>query len=255
MSADMTVDTGTDARTAYRLVVGDCRIETTAKDDGVHRGQVVVLIKPDGTVLVHDVDGYQPVAWLTRAETVSADPESQSITAVDGDEWLRVEIDQSVVDRTLPGSPAGRPIETCPSCNGSLVSTRGGVHCIACQERYGLPSEASLLDETCSCGLPRMTVQRGETFELCIDRTCEPLDSRIADRFDGVWSCPEGHCDGTLRILRRNGLLLGCDRYPDCEIAFRFPAGLLEGHCGCGLPRFSRDGESRCLDVTCESGE
>lgn len=239
---------------AYRLVVGECRIETTGMDDQRHRGQVVVVIKPDGTVLVHDVSGYQPVAWLTRAETVSWDAETGSITAADGDDWLRIEIDQAIVDRRLPGSPAGHPVGVCPTCGGSLVSARGSIHCVACHDHYGIPDDAELLEDRCACGLPRMRVERGEAFELCIDRTCEPLDEHIADRFDGVWTCPSTDCAGSLRVLRRSGLLLGCNNYPDCETAYRFPAGTLAGHCGCGLPRFTRNGESHCLDATCEVG-
>lgn len=254
MSAETAADTEPAIDTSYRLVVGDCRIETAGEADRTYRGTVVVLVKPDGTVLVHDVMGYKPVAWVTRAETVSTDDERDIITAVDGDQWLQVDIEQAVVDRALPGSPAGRPIEVCPECSGPLVAVRDAIHCVSCHERYGLPSGATVIDERCTCGLPIMRVERGETFELCIDRSCDPLDTRIAERFDGVWSCPETDCHGTLRVIRRGGLLLGCDRYPDCDTAYRFPVGTLDGHCGCGLPRFATNGQSRCLDATCQSG-
>lgn len=239
--------------TSYRLIVGDCRIEMTGDAEQTYRGSVVVLLKPDGTVLIHDVAGYKPVAWITRAESVSANDQRDIITAVDGDQWLRVKIDQAVVDRQLPGSPAGRPIDVCPECAGPLVSVRDAIHCVSCHERYGLPSGATVLERSCHCGLPKIRVERGEAFELCVDRACDPLDEKIAEQFDGVWTCPETECDGTLRVIRRGGLLLGCDCYPECETAFRFPAGILDGHCGCGLPRFVTNGKSRCLDGTCES--
>ncbi len=253
MSAELEDAAEPDAQPAYRLVVGECRIEVTGEEQFTQRGQVVVLVKPDRTVLVHDVSGYKPVAWITRGDSVSTDRDTNVITAVDGDHWLRIDVEQSIIDRQFPGSPAGEPTTNCPDCGGPLVVRRDEIHCIACHERYGLPSDAMLIDEKCSCGLPKMRVDRGETFELCVDRTCEPLDERIADRFDGVWDCPETDCDGSLRVLRRGGLLLGCDQYPDCETAFRFPAGTLSGNCTCGLPRFSRDGESHCLDVSCQA--
>lgn len=253
MSAETTGNPEQATQPAYRLVVGDCHIETTGATDRDRRGQVVVVVKPDNTVLVHDVVGYKPVAWLTRADSVSEDGEGRVITAVDGDHWLRIAIEQPVIDRRLPGSPAGRPIDACPRCGGDLVLAREEIHCVGCRDRYGLPAGATVVEDRCGCGLPRMRVDRGETFEICIDRECEPLDERIADRFDGVWSCPDAACDGTLRVIRRGGLLVGCDRYPDCERAFRFPEGVLDGHCGCGLPRFAKGGESRCLDATCRS--
>lgn len=254
MSAETTVDAdAASTHPSFRLIVGECQVETTGATDRTRRGQVIVLVKPDDTVLVHDVDGYKPVAWLTRAETVSTDMESGVITAVDGDQWLRIEIEQPVINRHVPGSAAGRPVDACPECGGTLVEAGQAVHCIGCRSRFGLPTGATLLEERCTCGLPRMRVERGEVIELCIDRTCDPLDARLADRFDGVWSCPDPSCDGTLRVIRRGGLLIGCDEYPDCEESFRFPSGLLEGHCGCGLPRFSRNGETQCLDATCDS--
>ncbi|SDJ68138.1 DNA topoisomerase-1 [Halovenus aranensis] len=43
------------------------------------------------------------------------------------------------------------------------------------------------------------------------------------EEFNGVWNCP--NCDGSLRVLRRGGLLLGCENYPACETGFSLPAG------------------------------
>ncbi len=254
MSAQLEDAVESDAQPSYRLVVGECRIEVTGDEQFTQRGQVVVLVKPDRTVLVHDVSGYKPVAWITRGDSVSTDEQTDVITAVDGDYWLRIDIENAIVDRAFPGSPAGQPTATCPACGGPLVIRGSAVHCISCHDRYGLPTDAELLETACTCGLPNMRVERGETFELCIDRTCDPLDERIAERFDGVWACPTAGCDGMLRVLRRGGLLLGCDQYPDCETAFRFPGGTLAGNCACGLPRFSRDGTTQCLDVDCDAG-
>lgn len=255
MASDQSSGTAkTDDAPAFTLLAGECRIEVDADLPRTYRGQVVVLIKPDDTILVHDVEGYQPAAWLTRADRVVIDDEAGTVTAVEGDRWLRVDFVSRVLDRRIPGGVAGTPVGTCPACTGHLIDTGGAVHCVSCRARYGLPDGAELLDRRCdACDLPRMRIERGDRFELCIDRECEPMESVIADRFDGTWACPDAACSGTLRVLRRSDVLLACDAYPDCDVAFRVPTGVLDGHCGCGLPRF-RDGKgSRCLDGTCQT--
>ena len=236
---------------SFGVYVGDCHVQVTGSAERNLRGHVLVVTKPDNTVLVHDIDGYRPVAWLTRAETVSVDRDEGVITAVDGDQWLRIELKQPVLQRSFPGSRAGTPIGTCPGCRAPLVHAGNSVHCHGCGERYGLPSGATLLETPCDCGLPRMRVLRGEPFELCIDRSCQPLQEAVATRFDGTWACPDPGCHGDLRIVHRGGLLAACDAYPECDIAFRFPNGRLENTCGCGLPRFRSEDGTACLDKGC----
>ncbi|MUW15544.1 DUF91 domain-containing protein, partial [Halorubrum sp. CBA1125] len=53
-----------------RVLAGDCHVTERGDRSRAYRGRVVVLIKPDDTTLVHDADGYQPVAWLTRPDSV-----------------------------------------------------------------------------------------------------------------------------------------------------------------------------------------
>nr|WP_321112725.1 topoisomerase DNA-binding C4 zinc finger domain-containing protein [Halorussus salinisoli] len=122
-----------------------------------------------------------------------------------------------------------------------------------------------MLDSTCDCGLPRIAVERGARFELCVDRDCEGLDDAVRERFDREWSCPD--CDGDLRVLRERTLFLGCENYPDCEATFALPDREVVGICDCGLPRVRRDNkksesggssengetadESKCLNETC----
>ena len=235
----------------FHVLAGECEIRSVDGGNERRRGHVMVLIKPDRTVLVHDTEGYRPTAWITRAETISVDEEGGILTAVDGDHWLRLELDHVVCDHRLPGSRAGRPVGECPTCSGTLVDTQGRVRCLGCTERYGLPRGAELLDSVCQCGLPRMRVTRGASFELCIDRQCEPLVEAIAERFDGRWACPAVGCDGSLAIHYREGVMARCDRHPDCQSAFRIPDRPIEGACGCGLPRFGRGSESQCLDPHC----
>jgi DNA topoisomerase-1 len=92
-------------------------------------------------------------------------------------------------------------------------------------------------------------VERGAAFDVCADRECQPLDEAVRDRFDRAWGCPE--CGAPLRVLRRGGLIAGCDRYPDCETGFAIPAGVVAGECPCGLPAFETASGRRCLDATC----
>jgi DNA topoisomerase-1 len=226
-------------------------------------GRMVTVVKPDGTTLVHDATGYQPVAWLTRPERVAVEREPPSpgdgsdatlVTAVDGDSRLRVRVRETAGPARHPVSAAGEPVGTC-GCGGRLVRVAGGVACVACDDRYGLPSGASVLDEACpDCGLPRFRVERGRAFTPCLDRECESLDAAVTAALDREWDCPD--CGAPLRVLRRGGLLLGCDAYPDCEVGYPVPDGVVTGDCDCGLPRFEAraTGEHRCLDGECGHG-
>jgi DNA topoisomerase-1 len=193
------------------------------------------------------------------------------VTARDGDRTLRVHVHDEAADVRAPASVAGAPVGPCPDCapeeadddarddpgrGGTLVRADGAVVCVDCGARYGLPAGAELLAEPCDCGLPRMAVERGRAFELCVDRACESLDAAVAAAFDGAWDCPD--CGAALVIRRARSLIAGCERYPDCETAFRVPDGVLAGTCECGLPAFAAGdaagsaGSARCLDATCE---
>lgn len=256
MASELSTPDGDSATNhAFRVIAGDCQIEVDVDESLTYRGQVLLIIKPDQTVLVHDIDGYQPVAWMTRAEQISHDPDTGTITAVDGDRWLEITPVSTLIDRQLPGTSAGEPLADCPNCGGQLVHAHPHVHCVSCRNQYTLPATASIIDEQCSCGLPRMAIDHGDRFELCIDRNCEPMEEVIGAQFDGTWACPSDNCNGSLHVIRRRNLLLACDAYPDCDVAFRFPAGVIDGHCGCGLPRFTEGNGSRCLDASCEASD
>ncbi|MFB6301383.1 MAG: hypothetical protein ABEH78_00760, partial [Haloferacaceae archaeon] len=49
-----------------RVLAGECTVRFEGSRERTQRGHVIVVIKPDRTTLVHDADGYQPAAWLTR---------------------------------------------------------------------------------------------------------------------------------------------------------------------------------------------
>jgi DNA topoisomerase-1 len=233
------------------VITGRCttRFEGGDRTDTQH-GDCVVLVKPDDTVLVHDARGYQPVAWLTRPEATTVT--DGAVTATDGDQSLHVTLHD--VDRaTHDAGPAGIPVGPCPSCGDRLVRARGAVVCPGCGDRYGLPAGAVVLEEACECGCPRIRVRRGGEFEVCLDRDCEPLDERVREQFDRAFACPD--CGGDLRVLRRGGLILGCERYPDCDTGFALPEGIHDGACECGLPAFETASGRRCLDGGCTAAE
>ena len=232
-----------------RVVAGDCTTTFDGRSEREHRGDVVTVVKPDNTVLVHDSDGYQPVAWLTRADSVQF--VDGVLDAREGDQRLRVEVHDEHASARHPVSRAGVPVGDCPTCEASLVLADGSVCCRTCDEEYSVPRDSAVLDETCpDCALPLLRVERGDTFEVCVDRDCESLDDRVTERFDREWDCP--NCDGDLRVLRRGGLIAGCEHYPDCDTGFGIPTGVVDRTCGCGLPVFETPSGGRCLDTGCE---
>jgi DNA topoisomerase-1 len=237
-----------------RLLAGDCSVTFEGDSERTQRGYVLVVVKPDRTVLVHDAAGYQPVAWLTRADEVTVETEGDSfaVTAVAGNQRLRVVSEVPTGQRELPVSEAGVPVGECPECGDTLVRASGDVTCLGCEESYGLPAGATVLEESCSdCGLPQMRVERGERFELCLDWRCGSLADAVAEALDGRWDCPD--CDEPLGVVSRgNRPFLGCDAYPECETTFSIPAGLAVGECPCGLPVFETAAGHRCLDGTCD---
>lgn len=238
-----------------RVLAGDCTVRFETGDEPPHeeRGAVLAIVKPDDTVLVHDRSGYRPAAWLTRADAVSTrtDGDRPIVDAIDGDRRLVITCHEEHGFGRYPVSGVGAPVGACPDCEGPLVRTPGAVECLHCDQRYGLPRDATILDDRCDdCGLPMMRVERGAAFALCVDRACESLDDHVRARFDGEWTCPS--CRSPLRILRRGGLIAGCAAYPDCDTAFAVPSGIADGPCDdCGLPTFETESGRRCLDASC----
>jgi len=235
------------------ILTGDCTVRFEGTRDRIQRGSVVVLVKPDRTVLVHDADGYQPVAWLTRPDdvTIEHDDDGFSLSAHADSQELLVTSHSSTDVQSAPVSEAGVPVGSCPDCESQLVRTRGEVQCLGCEAAYGLPSGATVLDSSCdSCGLPEMSVDRGDTFELCIDYACQPLSTVVRERFDEAWECPD--CGSPLKVRSPDGrIFLGCADSPDCETTFSLPAGVVVDDCECGHPLFRTASGQRCLDSGC----
>jgi DNA topoisomerase-1 len=231
-----------------RVFAGDCTITTDGDTKERRRGEMVALLKPDDTLLVHDADGYQPVEWLTRAETAHASLDGDTFTLVAATEDRRVRVDCHTCHgiSRYPGSIAGVPVGTCPHCDGALTRAKGTV---SCRRAYPIPRHASVGEETCDCGLPTMHVEQGADFELCIDRDCGTVLEAVRERFDREWDCPE--CGADMRILRRGGIIAGCDRYPDCDTGFGVPNGTIVDLFECGLPVFRTPTGRRCLNTNC----
>ena len=236
-----------------RILAGDCTVTYEDADETRReRGKVVTICKPDKTVLVHDADGYQPVAWLTRADAVTISrAEPTTIIATGGDRQLRVTAVEPYGFSKYPVTGAGTPVGDCPAhdCEGALVRDYGDVSCVTCGGMHSIPRDATMTGDTCENDHPQFRVDRGESFEVCIDRDCQPLDDAVQERFDREWDCP--NCDGDLLVLRRGGLIAGCEHYPDCDTGFGVPTGSVVEDCDCGLPVFETATGRRCLDTGC----
>lgn len=231
-----------------RVIAGQCTVRHEDEETTESEGQVVVLVKPDDTVLVHDATGYRPAGWLTRAESVQC-----SLSEGDFELWaqrdgadLRVSGTDVEVSE-FPATVAGPRVGTCPDCGAGLVRAGGEVTCLGCGAAYALPRDATVTDATCSaCGLPTISVTRGADLEVCLDRQCDPIDDAVRDRFDGEWTCQT--CGTDLQVTRNRTLEAYC---PSCEAHLPIPNGTVAGTCACGLPWFETDHGGRCLDPEC----
>ena len=236
---------------AIRVFAGECTVTHHADRRSEKRGEVLVLIKPDNTVLVHDATGYRPAGWLTRADSVrvSQTDAELELTATKDEEWLSVESTNAEFVE-FPVTRAGPSVGTCPDCGGTMVRASGSVTCLSCGDSYRLPRDATVTDETCAdCGLPTISVARGADLEVCLDRECSSIDDAVSARFDGEWSCRE--CGSPMIVSRERTLHVDC---PDCEASYPLPNGTVSGTCECGLPWFDTARGGRCLDAECEAG-
>jgi DNA topoisomerase-1 len=233
---------------SIRVYAGACTVTYNGAVETEAFGRILTIVKPDGTVLVHDESGYQPAAWLTRAEAVNVDTATPlELTATSGDQSLRVVGTAETACTTHPVTPSGPTIGDCPSCTGTLIRAGGDVVCTGCGERWSLPADATVLDAVCpDCDLPRMTADRGAPLEACLDPGCQSLAATARDRFEGAWDCPQ--CGGTLSIRSAASLLAGCAA---CGEWYPIPTGTATGTCPCGLPQFRTPQGLRCLDAGC----
>ncbi len=231
-----------------RVIAGRCTVRHEADETTESEGDVVVLLKPDNTVLVHDTSGYRPAGWLTRADSVqlSLSEDAVDLRASSDDETLRVTGQDPTVTE-YPASPAGTAVGTCPTCEEPLVRSGGEVTCLGCGDSYTLPRDATVTDDACeTCGLPTIDVTRGTDLTVCLDRNCGSIDQAVRDAFAGEWTCRT--CGTPLEIGRSRTLGAQC---PTCETHFTIPDGTVDGRCACGFPWFETEHGGRCLDPDC----
>lgn len=237
---------------AIRVIAGRCTVRHEADRTSESVGDVVVLVKPDNTVLVHDAAGYRPAGWLTRAESVQVSiAEGQfRLRATSGDETLEVAGEDPAVAE-FPTTAAGPTVGTCPACGDDLVRSGSTVTRLGCGEAYPLPRDAAVTGDTCEdCGLPTIAVERGTELTVCLDRDCESIDDAVAAAFDGEWVCPT--CGDPLSIERDRTLGAACEA---CGTHYPIPSGTVAGTCACGLPIVETEHGSRCLDPQCQAAE
>lgn len=238
---------------AIRVLAGECTVTFDGNETKAERGEVVTVVKPDNTVLVHDADGYQPAAWLTRADVVryARDADGFRIVAGKGGQQLEIESHAEHGDAHYPASPAGEPVGECPTCGGVFVRGSSGVTCVGCRATYSIPRDANVLDAVCGeCGLPTFRVERGYGVEVCLDPSCqtiaESVRETIEERDDEPrWRCG---CGGELRVERRRGLRTICE---ECGDIYAIPRGVLAGSCDCGRPSIRTGNGVRCLATDC----
>lgn len=154
-----------------RVFAGECTAEYKGACSRV-RGRVVVLIKPDDTVLVHDTEGYSPAVWLTQPGSLDIDSGDPRITAVEGDQRLVVRFHELEARTAYAASVAGIPVGPASERAGAFVRRRGCVVDRTTGHRYALPMGGVVLGARCGCGLPLVRVEC-ETEPQCLDTDCE----------------------------------------------------------------------------------
>lgn len=264
------------------LYAGDATVVEDAADRREHRGRVVVLAKPDGTVLVHDATGYQPVAWLTRADTVTVTHDDAfRVTAHDErtDDWLRVtgHPDGTRADGReigglsgqYPVTAAGEPIGRCPACEGALVDTGGAVTCVHCSEHHAYPDDATIRrptpgsttlaasDAMAADGSDTMAVEASDAMATDASEGASAPTSATttAATDDAAIDGSPATCDcGLPRMRVERGAVIDCCVDRECERLDEHVRAHLDGEYDC--PTCGRDlvvERERGLYLACEA--
>jgi replicative superfamily II helicase len=155
-------------------------------------------------------------------------------------------------NETVPSTSSRASVGMCKKCGGELRH-HGTVITCDCGIEYKLSDGAKLIDETCSCGLPKFKLKLYD-IGVCIDRKCENMDAIIAQKFaSSGYVCP--NCGSPLTVVRRRGIIVGCSRYYDgCKTAFLLPINAkIESACTCGLPKLRLKTKVRCLNTKCRA--
>ena len=205
-----------------RVFAGDCTITFEGDRTRTHRGHVAVVVKPDRTTLVHDTDGYQPVAWLTRPDALTVETGGTSPTQrTAGDS----EGQSPSGNRTSPGDGEAQ---------SALSRSSGPRKEAADDEGFGIVARAG-------------------------EQVLRVVSNRVAGRAEYPVSAagvPVGTDPGTGEpLVRAGGDVVGVDS--DARYPLPRGASVTDESCSsCGLPVIRADAGATvevCLDRSCES--
>ena len=187
---------------------------------------------------------------VVRDDTKSAISEAARVGALQKNSLAlsRDKVNEEKVKFPSPNVSVG----TCKKCGEKLYRQGASIKC-DCGVEYKLSDGAELIDEKCSCGLPKFKLKLYD-LGVCIDRKCENMDEIISREFaSSGYRCP--NCGSSLTVIRRRGIIVGCSRYYDgCKTAFLLPINAkIEGMCTCGLPKLRLKTKVRCLNTKCRA--
>lgn len=199
-----------------------------------------IIIAPQSSVAYH----------VVRDDMKSTEVEAARVGTLQKNSLVlsRDEVNEEKVAVLSPDVSVG----TCKKCGEKLYRHGASIKC-DCGVEYKLSDGAELIDEKCSCGLPKFKLKLYD-IGVCIDRKCENMDEIISREFaSSGYKCP--NCGSSLTVVRRRGIIVGCSRYYDgCKTAFLLPINAkIESMCTCGLPKLRLKTKVRCLNTKCRA--
>jgi DNA topoisomerase-1 len=151
----------------------------------------------------------------------------------------------------------------CMKCGGELrlkFSPKTRSHFIGCsnypecRNTLSLPAQGPITPSREKCPACSYLLFSINGHAFCLNPDCPK------NKPPSFGTCPK--CGGELRLMfsrRFKKPFIGCSGYPSCKNAFSVPThSQIEPtkiKCTCGLPKILIDGQERCLNVKCASGE
>jgi DNA topoisomerase-1 len=208
-----------------RVLAGDCTTTFEGDRTRTQRGRVVVVIKPDRTTLVHDADGYQPVAWLTRPDSLTVEADVASPTRrADGDS----EEQSPSGNRASPGDSEAQRVS-----NGTAEPSPG-------------PREEAVDD----AGFGVVARAGDQVLRVVCHRDAGRAEYPVSEAGVPVGTDPETGEP----LVRAGGDVVGADS----DVRYPLPRGatVTDGSCpDCGLPTIRAEAGAAfevCLDRACD---
>ena len=207
-----------------RVFAGDCTTTFEGERTRTQRGRVAVVIKPDRTTLVHDADGYQPVAWLTRPDALTVETGGASeMQRADGDSEGQ--------------SPSGN--RASPGDSEAL--------CASGRSSGQTPREEAVDDE----GFGIVARAGDQVLRVVSHHSSGRAEYPVSEAGVPVGTDPETGDP----LVRTGGDVVGIDS----EVRYPLPRGatVTDASCSsCGLPTIRAEAGAAfevCLDRSCES--